>query len=78
MRVQFGFQRGLVVGVLLSTVGIAVALILTEPRVPAMHSGEVRRPTGSPQLVSVEPLPAMDGEMCQWMPASARAFLLLL
>ena len=34
-----------------------------------------RRPTGSPQLVAIEPLPSsmasMDGEMCQWMPASA-------
>ena len=29
------------------------------------------RPTGEPQLVSIEPFPMMDGEMCQWMPASA-------
>ena len=33
----------------------------------------LRRPTGSPQLVSVEPLPALDSEMCQWVPASASA-----
>jgi len=31
----------------------------------------LRKPTGSPQLVSIEPLPAMDGEMCVWEPASA-------
>jgi len=33
----------------------------------------LRQPTGSPQLVSVEPLSGagMDGEMCQWIPASA-------
>src|SRR5262245_9698994 len=30
-----------------------------------------RRPTGYPQLVSVEPLPevAMGGELCAWVPA---------
>ena len=45
----------------------------------AMRDGAVRRPTGQPQLVSIEPLPQslsqslsmMDGEMCQWMPASS-------
>jgi len=31
----------------------------------------LRKPSGSPQLVSIEPLPAMDGEMCVWEPASA-------
>ena len=36
----------------------------------------LRRPAGYAQLVSVEPLPAMDGEMCQWMPAGANATLL--
>lgn len=40
-----------------------------------LHSGAIGRPgrtaTGEPQLVSVEALPAMDGEMCEWMPASA-------
>lgn len=30
-----------------------------------------RKPTGSPQLVRIDPFPVMDGEMCQWMPASA-------
>jgi DNA-binding beta-propeller fold protein YncE len=34
----------------------------------------VQRPQGYPQLVSVEPLPD-DGEMCQWVPASAGATL---
>jgi DNA-binding beta-propeller fold protein YncE len=29
------------------------------------------KPTGYPQLVSVDPLPASEGEMCQWVPASA-------
>ena len=31
-----------------------------------------RRPAGYPQLVSVKPFPEMDGEMCQWVPASAQ------
>ncbi len=35
-----------------------------------------RRPTGFPQLISVEPLPAMDGEMCEWMPAGASSSIL--
>ncbi len=36
----------------------------------------LRRPTGYPQLVSVDPLPSMNGEMCQWVPASGSARLL--
>ena len=36
----------------------------------------VRRPTGEPQLVSVEPLPAMEGQICEWAPASAGTTLL--
>ncbi len=31
----------------------------------------LRRPTGQPQLVAYQPFPSMDGEMCQWVPASA-------
>ena len=30
-----------------------------------------RRPTGSAQLVAVEPFPEMDGQYCEWLPASA-------
>ena len=35
--------------------------------------GSLRRTAGStsPRLVSIEPLPAMEGETCQWVPASA-------
>ena len=36
-----------------------------------------RRPTGAPQLVSVQTIPGWaDGEMCEWMPASAGSNLL--
>ena len=30
-----------------------------------------RKPTGYPQLISIEPIPASAGEMCEWVPASA-------
>ena len=36
----------------------------------------LRKATGQPQLVSVEPYPMADGDMCQWMPASASTTLL--
>ena len=35
----------------------------------------LRNPAGGPQLVSVEPLPAMEGEMCQWLTAGANTTL---
>ena len=36
----------------------------------------LRQPTGEAQLVSIEPFPMMqDGEMCEWMPASASGAL---
>ena len=35
----------------------------------------LRQATGQPQLVSIEPWPMMDGEMCQWVPASASTTL---
>jgi len=42
-------------------------------------SARLLKPTGSPQLVSVEKLPdlAMGGEMCAWVPASASPASLL-
>ena len=41
------------------------------PRSPAV----LRKATGSPQLISIEPLAAMDGEMCQWEPAGTNMTL---
>ncbi|MCZ6751432.1 MAG: hypothetical protein O7E51_06340, partial [Acidobacteria bacterium] len=35
----------------------------------------LRRPTGYPQLISVEPLPEMEGAVCEWVPASASTSL---
>ena len=33
------------------------------------------RPTGEPQLISVEPMPMAEGDTCVWEPASARTTL---
>ena len=48
-----------------------------QPDLKASSQFAQRRPTGVPQLVSVEPLPEMgpDGEMCEWVPASSRSRL---
>lgn len=32
--------------------------------------------TGQPQLLSVQPLPSSDGEMCEWVPATANSSLI--
>ena len=37
----------------------------------AMAQTELRRFTGQPQLLAVQPLPGMAGEMCEWETASA-------
>jgi DNA-binding beta-propeller fold protein YncE len=36
-----------------------------------------RQATGGPQLVAIEPLPDVEGEMCQWEPAAAAEGVLL-
>src|ERR1035437_3371186 len=41
----------------------------------AASQAALRQPRGYPQLVSVEPLSAPDGEMCHWIPASATSHL---
>src|SRR5437667_3341068 len=65
--------------------GIAVILTVSlanggqrfYPGSEASEADVGRRPTGYPQLVSVEPLPetAMGGEMCAWMPVGSPALL---
>ena len=42
---------------------------------PVALPAALQRPTGYPQLVSIERLPAMDGPMCEWAPASANTIL---
>ncbi|MCH8268058.1 MAG: hypothetical protein IH846_11105 [Acidobacteria bacterium] len=41
----------------------------------AASEAALRKPTGYPQLISVEPFPGMDGQMCQWVPANAMTSL---
>ena len=41
------------------------------PELSKISEAALLKPTGFAQLISVDPLPAMDGAMCQWMPASA-------
>ncbi|MEE8176667.1 MAG: hypothetical protein V3T65_01575 [Acidobacteriota bacterium] len=50
---------------LLAVIGTITGFVLSS-------GGELQQNSaGQPRLVSVYPLPAMDGEMCQWAPASA-------
>ena len=53
---------------LLSLLGLA----LTSPtKTGLLSESHARAVAGGPQLISVQPLSAGDGEMCQWVPASA-------
>ena len=65
----------------MAAIGAAVICVQSVPlgdmRGNAERAG--RQPTGRPQLVSIQPLPAWaDGEMCEWVPASAEASLMAL
>ena len=55
--------------------GLAAWLLLAGVVKPSVRTAQpgpaLRRPVGYPQLISVEPLPAEVGQMCEWMPASA-------
>jgi hypothetical protein len=65
-------------------VGIGIILIvgagvlwraeLVRPRSAGSSPLALLKPTGYPQLVSIEPLPEMgtEGELCQWVPASSQ------
>ena len=58
---------------------IAAFLLSTVPFQPkelvSASAAALRKSTGYPQLISYEPLPREEGEMCEWMPASASASL---
>lgn len=63
-------------------IGIAILCLLATAAgilLPRGSGGEApastaRKPAGYPQLVSIQPLPE-DGDMCQWIPASAASSL---
>ncbi len=46
-----------------------------QPQWSAASEAALRSPTGYPQLVAYEQMPAMDGATCEWMPASASSTL---
>ena len=76
MKAKRDLQRGgLILLALVLIVGIG-GWVLLHGRIAAGEWAAVsqtawRRPTGQPQMLSAQPLPAMDGEMCEWEPASA-------
>ncbi len=77
MRRRFRLRRAIVAILVLGTVAICL-LFAKEARQPeskAASASELRWPTGYPQLVSVEPLPTDDGEMCAWAPGGAHTTL---
>lgn len=39
------------------------------------HRALAHKPDGQPQLISIQPMPSVDGEMCKWLPASASVSL---
>ena len=69
--------RSKFIGVLAAGViaSVAVYVILAGsvavPELGVASRAALRSPSGSPQLVAISPLPAMDEEMCEWIPASA-------
>lgn len=76
--------RGGAIAVISMVAAVAVWLLLlgggSYHHQPGAEQAASLRPTGSPQLLSVEPMSAADGEMCQWgslgaewQPASATA-----
>lgn len=67
-------RRGSLVGILIA-LGTLAGFILSDGSLGRDQGVLERNRAGSARLVSITPLPAMDGEMCQWMPASASTTL---
>ncbi len=62
-------------------IGIAAAFVVSSQEIDTAETVFGRKPTGRAQLVSIQPYPEMaypemDGEMCQWVPASASSTLM--
>ena len=79
-KMPLRLSRG-AIGLLVLVVGVATWMLLGgTPQAPEMSAASRaagRISTGTPQLVSIERLPEVDGAMCQWMPASASASLIV-
>ena len=79
---RFRLPSGMSAVVAVSLLVVAAAGLLLMGKSMQGHPAAYARlgalkPTGYPQLVSIEPLQAMntDGEMCQWVPASSQTSL---
>ncbi|MBI2818734.1 MAG: hypothetical protein HYX73_02035 [Acidobacteria bacterium] len=78
---QSGLQSkffGVLTAGLLGTAALTVLLAVkvASPDLSDASSAALRSASGSPQLVAVAPLPTMNGEMCEWIPASAKTTLI--
>lgn len=77
------YSRRLAASVVLMLTGIACmamwVLFARDAKLVHSSAASLREATGYAQLVSIDPLPELvpvaDGEMCQWMPASAQTTL---
>lgn len=72
-RVPTQDVKGMAMLTLLVAIGGLIVLKGGNRNAPAAQAGKT---TGYPQLVSVQPWPETDGEMCQWVPASAGSSLM--
>src|SRR5438046_1661905 len=72
------FRNGTGAIVILAALGCLAVWTGTKMRVPelvnAWRAGSLR-PAGGPQLVSYEPMPAMEGESCEWKPVKTESTL---
>src|SRR4051812_1241057 len=57
--------------VCLIAAGVFFAGKLEQIELRLASDSALRRPTGSPQLLSSDPLPSWDGEMCPWTEGSS-------
>ncbi|MGH9786122.1 MAG: hypothetical protein ACRD88_18280 [Terriglobia bacterium] len=76
MRAKSRARSRVALGMLLTLVLAAGWFVLVEterPEVSGASAAALRAPTGEPQLIAIAPLPVMDGQMCEWVPASAVA-----
>lgn len=63
------------IGVLAAVTGLAVCILLwgeaDQRSVASASVAALRRPSGSAQLVSRQTLPVIEGQQCEWVPASS-------
>ena len=74
------FPGALRMTLILALIGLLAGWVITgmrtsESQLARASQNSLRQRTGSPQLVRLDPMPAMDGEMCEWVPASASSTL---